>query len=279
MCDIIPGLQSITPCSSQPLDLHISAAQISPLCGCPHLSTEHLFTKLSVTKVEIRKQERGALKRDELTITEGWIKDYDHWTFRVSIRSWTWIWKIQSFKLATRRCTIMAISQWQREKVGKKEKFQKSFQDSLFLSFCWVMVITLCHCHQDVQLLLTVVQGRILERFLSQLYKVEYWLLGCQSYRKHFFPNNSRQMYWSSVTQMCQSWRPLSNVAVHLQMCTHTEILFIGSHMCVWESGTLLDTSSTLSGKGDKGFIEEIKEEYCYAKQWCIIIIKEIKKV
>lgn len=78
MCDIIPGLQPITPCSSQPLDLHISATQISPLCGCPHLSRGHLFTKLSVTKVEIRKQEREALKRDELAITEDWIKDYDH---------------------------------------------------------------------------------------------------------------------------------------------------------------------------------------------------------
>lgn len=87
MCDITPGLQPITPCSFQPLDLHISAAQISQLCGCPRRSRGHLFTKFSVTKVEIRKQEREVLKRDELAITEGWIKDYDHRTFQVSIRS------------------------------------------------------------------------------------------------------------------------------------------------------------------------------------------------
>lgn len=78
MCDITPGLQPITSCPSQPLDLHISAAQFSPLCVCPHVSGGHLFTKFSVTKVKVSKQERAALKRDELALTESWIEDYDH---------------------------------------------------------------------------------------------------------------------------------------------------------------------------------------------------------
>lgn len=78
MCDITPGLQPITSCSSQPLDLHVSAAQFSPLCVCPHMSRGHLFTKFSVTKVEISKRGREVLKRVELALTESWIKDYDH---------------------------------------------------------------------------------------------------------------------------------------------------------------------------------------------------------
>lgn len=77
-----PGLLLAVPLrSSQPLNLHVSSAQFSPLCVYPYMARGHLFTKFSIiNKVEIHKWEREELKRDQLTITEIRIKfkDYDY---------------------------------------------------------------------------------------------------------------------------------------------------------------------------------------------------------